>query len=154
MGAVTWDPQGYENEIRDDIEDFDLLQGMVVKATRTRPARRILELGVGSGITAELLLAAHPEATLHGIDSSPEMLAAARRRLPSERVTLEERALQEGLPSGPFDLVASNLAIHHLVSEEKEDLYRRIFNVVEPGGAFVLGDCVVARDPTQAVIEI
>ncbi len=89
-------------------------------------ARQILELGTGTGETARRLLARHPEASLVGVDVNPEMLAAAGEVLPRERVDLRAAPLQDTLPAGPFDLVASALCIHHLDAEEKRDLFHRV----------------------------
>ena len=74
----------------------------------------MLELGTGTGETARRLLEAHPDAFLVGVDASAEMLAVARSVLPGDRVDLRVGAIEEPLPEGPFDLVASALCVHHL----------------------------------------
>jgi L-threonylcarbamoyladenylate synthase len=148
-GQFHFRPETYEDEIRADIPAYQDLQRRVV-AVSGRGAQRILELGTGTGVTAELLLARHPGAELVGIDASPEMLAAARARLAGARVELRVGRIQEELPPGPFDLVASALAIHHLDGGEKADLFRRLAGVLAPRGRFVLGDLIVPRDPAEA----
>jgi tRNA threonylcarbamoyl adenosine modification protein (Sua5/YciO/YrdC/YwlC family) len=115
---------------------------------------RILELGTGTGESAELLLAAHPGATLDGLDATPGMLAAATLRLPRARFRPHLGLLQEPLPEGPFELVASALALHHLDGEGKAALLKRIATATAPGGRFVLADVVVPEDPADAVIEV
>jgi tRNA (cmo5U34)-methyltransferase len=117
-------------------------------------SRRILELGTGTGETAQRLLAAHPDAALIGIDSSEEMLSAARQALPPERVELRASSLEEQLPDGPFDLVASALCVHHLETAAKADLFRRVHELLEPGGTFVLADVVLPRDPADATTPL
>src|SRR5207302_130116 len=77
-------------------------------------ARTMLELGTGTGETARRLLARHPGARLVGIDASEAMLAAAQTVLPGDRVRLLAGRLEEPLPGGAFDLVASALCVHHL----------------------------------------
>jgi tRNA (cmo5U34)-methyltransferase len=96
------------------------------------------------------LLERHPDASLVGIDSSSEMLDAAKRRLSSQRVELLARRIEEPLPSGPFDLVASALCVHHLDAGQKADLFRRVRAVLAPGGRFVLADLVVPVAPADA----
>jgi tRNA (cmo5U34)-methyltransferase len=59
--------------------------------------------------------------------------------------------LEDHLPEGPFDLVVSCLAVHHLEAEGKRDLFRRIATVLRPGGRFVLADVVVPERPEDAV---
>ncbi len=155
--ALEWrfhfDPATYAGMIRDDIPVYDRLQAELSEVSGTG-ARRVLELGTGTGETAERLLARHPEAELVGIDESAEMLAAARARLPLDRVTLHVGRLEDPLPSGPFDLVASALCVHHLRGVEKRDLFERIHTALAPGGRFVLADVVVPPEPADAVTSL
>ena len=115
-------------------------------------AARILDLGIGTGETARHVLELHPDAALVGVDASPEMLAAARAALPA--ADLREGRLEDALPVGPFDLVVSALAIHHLDAAGKRDLFARVHDVVAPGGVFVLADVVVPRRPEDAVTPL
>jgi tRNA threonylcarbamoyl adenosine modification protein (Sua5/YciO/YrdC/YwlC family) len=146
-GPYHFDPDSYEREIRADMPLYDELQRRLAEATGLG-ARRILELGTGTGETAARLLARHPEATLVGIDESPAMLAAAAARLPAGRVQLHVARLQAPLPEGPFDLVASALAVHHLDAAEKQELFARVRAVLRPGGRFALADVVAPADPS------
>ena len=144
-GQVHFDPGGYDAMIRAGIPEYDGFQDAVAAGSGAPDAgvRRILELGTGTGETAARLLARHPGAQLTGIDESAGMLAAARRRLPDDRVQLRAARLQDPLPCGPFDLVASALAVHHLTGPEKRELFAHVREVLAPGGRFVLGDVIV-----------
>ncbi len=113
-------------------------------------AQRILELGTGTGETARRLLERHPDAQFVGIDESEPMLSAARDALPAGRVQLRVQPIEEPLPAGPFDLVASALCVHHLPGAEKAQLFERVREVLAPGGRFVLADVVVPDDPEDA----
>ena len=62
--------------------------------------------------------------------------------------------LTDPLPAGPFDLVVSALAIHHLEGPDKADLFARIAGVLRPGGRFVLGDVVIPVDQPDAVTPL
>jgi tRNA (cmo5U34)-methyltransferase len=148
---VNWDPEGYLALMGAEIADYAGLQERVVGATG-EGARRVLELGVGTGETARRVLERHPGAALVGVDSSLEMLEFARARLPGADLRLAR--LEDPLPAGPFDLVVSALAVHHLDGPGKADLFRRIAAVLAPGGRFVLGDLVVPDDPADVVTEI
>ncbi|HET8551838.1 MAG TPA: methyltransferase domain-containing protein, partial [Gammaproteobacteria bacterium] len=117
-------------------------------------ATRVLELGTGTGETARRLLAQHPEAFLVGVDESAFMLEAARANLPGDRVSLRVAAIEQPLPEGPFDVVASALCVHHLEGESKRDLFARVRAVLAPGGRFVLGDVIVPVDPADAVTSL
>ncbi len=154
MSDSAWDPNTYPSEIRAEIPGYDLLQDIVVRVSSETRAADVLELGTGSGETAKRLLDAVPGARLVGIDSSEEMLAAARSLLPPDRVTLHYRRLEDPLPEGPFHLVVSALTVHHLPGDRKADLFKRVAAVLRPGARFVLADVVVPDDPAEAAIPL
>jgi tRNA (cmo5U34)-methyltransferase len=139
--------------IRTDIPVYDRFQEEVVSASG-EGARRLLELGTGTGETAARLLEHHPDAVLVGVDESTAMLSAAQERLPAGRVMLEVGRLQDALPDGPFDLVATALCVHHLVGAQKRSLFRRVRNALGPGGRFVLADVVTPDDPSDVVTSL
>jgi tRNA (cmo5U34)-methyltransferase len=146
VSQFHFDPSTYLESMRADIPVFDELQEETARATESIAARDILELGIGTGMTAKRVLAAHPQAQLVGIDESEAMLAEA-----DIAGDLRVSRLEDPLPNGPFDLVVSCLAIHHLDAEGKRDLFRRIADVLRPGGWFVLADVVVPEREEDAV---
>jgi tRNA (cmo5U34)-methyltransferase len=141
-----FDPSTYLENMRADIPVFDKVQEETARATEGVAARDVLELGVGTGMTAKRVLAVHPKAKLVGIDESEAMLAEA-----DVAGDLRVSRLEDPLPEGPFDLVVSCLAIHHLDAKGKRDLFRRIAAVLKPGGRFVLADVVVPERDEDAV---
>jgi tRNA (cmo5U34)-methyltransferase len=147
-----WDPETYLQNMLAEVPSYPELQEQTAKAAADVPARIILELGIGTGETAKRVLAAHPEARLVAIDSSPEMLERAQSAVPQADLRLAQ--LQDPLPEGPFDLVVSALAVHHLAGPGKQDLFRRIAAVLEPGGTFVLADVVVPENDEDVVTPI
>jgi tRNA (cmo5U34)-methyltransferase len=151
MGQFHFDRDGYLDLMLSEMPGYHRLQDEAAAATGSG-ARRILELGTGTGESARRVLARHPGASLVGIDESADMLAAAREALPD--ADLRVARLQDPLPPGPFDLVVSVLAVHHLDGAEKGDLFRRVAAVLGPGGRFVLGDVVVPDDPAAATTPL
>ncbi len=104
--------------------------------------QRVLDLGCGDGLLARTLMVAWPECEAVLIDHSPPMLDRAREAMaPFEgRYSLVDADLAHPLPaaeSGPFDVVVSGFAIHHLVHERKRSLYSEVFESLRPGGLFV-----------------
>ena len=150
MGQFHWDPDGYLQMVREEVPDYDRLQDELASATEGIDARRALELGTGSGVTSRRVLARHPHAQLTGVDSSEEMIAAAD--LPGADLRLQD--LRDPLPEGPFDIVFSALAVHHLEGPEKVDLIARVAAALAPGGRFVLADVVVPADPADVVTPL
>jgi tRNA threonylcarbamoyl adenosine modification protein (Sua5/YciO/YrdC/YwlC family) len=149
-----FDAGSYADEIRAEIPSYDAFQAAVAGASGAGAGLRVLDLGTGTGETARLVLERHPDASLVGIDENEGMLAVAQGRLPSERVSLRTGRIEEPLPEGPFDLVVSALAVHHLDDAGKAELFARVREVLGPGGLFVLGDVVVPVDPAAAVISL
>jgi tRNA (cmo5U34)-methyltransferase len=147
-----WDPDTYLAEMAAEVPGYEELQEAVVAATAGVRAGRVLELGTGTGETALRVRALHPEAAWVGIDASEPMLARARGRLPD--ADLRTQRLEDELPDGPFDLVVSALAVHHLDGAGKRDLFSRVARVLQPGGLFVLGDVVVPPEGQKGPIHI
>jgi release factor glutamine methyltransferase len=73
-------------------------------------ARKVLDIGVGSGCVAVALARLLPDADVFGVERSPEALAIARRNAEKHGVaaTLREGSLFEPFPGERFDLIVSN----------------------------------------------
>lgn len=100
---------------------------------------RVLDIGTGDGRLLALVRASRPEVRGVAIDFSPTMLEAARQRFDaSGRVEVIEHDITQPLPSlGTFDAVVSSFAIHHCSNKRKWELYREVFELLNPGGAFL-----------------
>jgi len=104
----------------------------------------VLDVGSGYGPVAAAVLDAFPNAHAIGMDISNAMMDRGRERMARFGVrfeymvgdftdgTLPEQAAAEG----PFDLVVSARAIHHLPAEGMVNLYVSIGANIKPGGAF------------------
>jgi tRNA (cmo5U34)-methyltransferase len=158
MAQFHFDPDTYLEMVRSEVRDYDTLQGEVERATRelagTGPLRT-LDLGAGTGSTSLAVLRARPTARLVLVDENPGMLAVAREALPAanvERVVVAD--LADPLPEGPFDLVVSALAIHHLDGQAKQTLFARVYACLRAGGRFVMADVVVPDDAGDAITPL
>ncbi len=122
---------------------WDSVQYLRFEAERTRPCidlisrieldapTRIVDLGCGPGTSSALLARRWPEAEVVGVDSSVEMLTAARRAHPSFRWV--ESDLRTWTPDRPVDLVFSNAALQWVPDHPREIL--RLWEEVAAGGA-------------------
>jgi trans-aconitate 2-methyltransferase len=102
--------------------DWSARQYLKFEDERTRPARDLLaqvpltspgqafDLGCGPGNSTELLVERFPKAEVTGIDSSAEMIAAARKRLPQCRFI--EADLAAWIPTRESELLFSNAVFH------------------------------------------
>jgi tRNA (cmo5U34)-methyltransferase len=98
-----------------------------------------LDLGIGTGETSRRLLEAHPDVRITGLDSSPEMVFRAREM----GIEVGLARMEDPLPDGPWDLVIAVLSVHHLTTDQKRDLLRR---VREQSRSLVLGDVVLVPE--------
>lgn len=106
------------------------------------PGRAALEIGCGIGRMQAAL--ARELGEVHGIDVSPEMIAAARRRcagLANVHLAVSSGHDLAGFPPERFDLVFavdSFPYIHQAGPELVEAHFREVARVLRPGGDFVL----------------
>lgn len=100
----------------------------------TSPVRRAIDIGCGPGNSTEILLSAFPKAGVTGMDSSPEMIAAARDRLPEIDFTLDDIATW--VAPELFDLILANAAIQWVPSHAT--LLPRLMAQLRPGGSLAV----------------
>src|SRR4051812_37630436 len=111
--------------------------------------KRILDIGCGSGGIALHLIERHGAGHVTGFDVEGPVIAAARERARSKG--LATRAAFVHGPPGPlpfadasFDVVFSKDALLHLA--DKDVLFREIFRLVKPGGAFAASDWMMGHE--------
>jgi trans-aconitate 2-methyltransferase len=95
---------------------------------RTRPVRDLIQriplthapnaadIGCGPGNSTEVLRERYPEARIVGVDSSPDMIAAARKRLPD--IAFEVADIREWRPKEPLDVILANAALQWIPGHE------------------------------------
>jgi SAM-dependent methyltransferase len=91
----------------------------------------VLELGIGAGVRASLLLAA--DARLTGVDVSAAQLGRARQSLPAARL-VQADLLEVDFPDSSFDAVCSFYVLNNGPRDELRLLLRRAARWLRPGG--------------------
>jgi len=116
----------------------------LIKAVAPTKESRILEIGTGTGEFA-LALAGHCHSLL-AVDVSKVMLDFAGKKAEERKVENIEfcRAgfLSFDYSRGPFQIIFSQLALHHLPDFWKFVALKKIYNALETGGRFFLKDVV------------
>jgi trans-aconitate methyltransferase len=143
----TWDPQQYEQHGA----FVHGLAGGVVEWLAPATGERILDLGCGDGHLSKRIVATG--AIVVGLDSSPQMAAAARAL--GINVTVGDA---EALPfeSSSFDAVFSNAALHWV--RNHDGMLASVKRVLKPHGRFVaefggFGNIAAIRVAMRMAIE-
>lgn len=124
----SWDPDVYERyKTYRDRPALDLMVQLP-----SHDFHEIWDLGCGTGEHAALLAARHPGARVHGLDSSPDMLAAARRRAAAVDWVLG--GVEDWVPDAAPDLIFSNAALQWL--PDHDQLFPRLVAGLAGGGVF------------------
>ncbi len=109
----------------------------------TRPLRA-LDLGTGTGFTAEVVLKSSPDISITAVDLLTNMLVGANARLTTweNPVSLVKADNLEFMreTTERYDVVTAAFCIHHLNAEGKQEIFQRIHDAMRPGGAFLLLD--------------
>ena len=110
------------------------------------PVPYVLDLCCGEGRLSQEYLRRSPAARVMLMDGSAEMLSQAGQRLAEfggryaqVQADIADRGWRTGESYGG---VMTSLAVHHLDGPGKQDLYRDIYDLLIPGGAFVMADLV------------
>jgi len=113
---MTWSPKQYlafEDERTRPVRDL-------VAAIRLGDPGLALDLGCGPGNSTEVLAARFSGAMIQGLDSSPEMIAAARARLPRvnfQLTSVEDWAYAPSVPPRP-QIVLANAVLQWVPGHE------------------------------------
>src|SRR5437016_4974119 len=112
-------------------------------------ARTALDVGCGAGLVARTL--EHRGLRVLALDVSPEMIALARAKTPTE-LDVEYRVadfMAEAVPPGGFDVVISVNVVHHF---PLSDIVPRLASGVAPGGLLLIQD-VVTRSGARYLVR-
>ncbi|OZI63956.1 trans-aconitate 2-methyltransferase [Bordetella genomosp. 1] len=118
------------------------------EAERTRPVRdlvaaiptpdaqvrRAVDLGCGPGNSTEVLAARYPQAQVSGMDSSQDMVDAARKRMPGTDFALAD--IETWRADAPVDVILANASLQWV--PDHATLYPRLLDSLTEGGALAV----------------
>ena len=127
---MTWSASKYsvfEHERTRPVRDL-------VAAIPTPDVRAAIDLGCGPGNSTEVLVERFPKATVTGLDSSEDMLVAARKRMPDQH--FEQADIGRWNPAESFDVILANASLQWL--PDHGTLYPRLVSKLAPGGCLAV----------------
>ncbi len=128
----TWNPARYLQFAEERSRPcHDLADRVKITSPRT-----IIDLGCGPGSSTAVLAARWPDAAITGLDSSPEMIAAAGERFPGRHWIANDIEGWAATERTRFDLVFSNAALQWV--REHNVVIPRLFDRVRSEGALAV----------------
>jgi len=127
---MSWSATQYlafENERTRPVRDL-------LAAVPTADVRNAVDIGCGPGNSTEILIARYPGAHVSALDSSADMLASARKRLPEVR--FDQRTIESWDDPGPFDVILANAVLQWL--PDHEHLFPRLIAKLAEGGSLAV----------------
>ncbi|MFN3149663.1 class I SAM-dependent methyltransferase [Bremerella sp.] len=129
-----------------------------VAAVHRPDAKSVLDIGCGAGNYTVKLLERIPGMVSTLIDLSQPMLDRARQRVSSggakETATVQGDIREVELPKETFDVVMAAAVLHHLRSDaEWNHVFQKIFQVMRPGGIFLVSDLVTSDLPAADQVQ-
>jgi trans-aconitate 2-methyltransferase len=124
---MPWNPEQYHKfQSQRSAPFYDLL-----KLVEIRPNLKVIDLGCGTGELTSELANTLPDSDVTGLDSSPQMLDAARAA-PHQRANVRFEQGDQAALKGMWDLIFSNAALQW--SENHGDLIPHLFSKLNADG--------------------
>ncbi len=127
---MTWSAQQYarfEDERTRPVRDL-------IAAIPRNDARTAVDLGCGPGNSTEVLAARYPMATVRGLDSSDDMIRAARERLPG--IGFDVADIGDWRAPAPVDVILANASLQWL--PDHATLYPQLVAQLAEGGCLAV----------------
>jgi len=149
-----YETEKYDDDIRRSIPGYEEMHkeidDVVTEYVENNKVDNVLDLGVGTGLTAERLLKFTPDATLTAVDFSAQMMKGAEKRLTYAKAKFLIGDYSEIDFGKDYEVVVSVIGLHHQNDEGKKKMFQRIYDALKPGGIFIFGDLVTYKDPKKA----
>jgi trans-aconitate 2-methyltransferase len=140
---------------------WSVAQYVKFEEERTRPVRDLVariplarvasaaDLGCGLGNSTEVLHERYPEAHIVGLDSSPDMIDAAQKRLPG--VAFEVADIRQWRASHPLDVILANAVLQWIPGHET--LLPALIAQLKPHGALAVQMPDNLDEPTHSLMR-
>jgi tRNA (cmo5U34)-methyltransferase len=132
-------------------EYYVAVSGPVAATTRLVTA---LDIGCGSGLELEGFFRKVPNARVHCVDLSRKLLDQLLQRYANQCITPHlESYMTYRYPHREFDYVIASSTLHHLVDDEKRQLYLKLREALTKDGCLIVGDYFVSAEIAEQRLE-
>ncbi len=133
--------EGYDEHMLTELEGAKNFYPYTAALLPMKSGANVLDLGCGTGLELEYYLAMNGEASVVGIDLSPDMLAALKRKFPGRKIRLICGSYFDiPFEADCFDAAVSVESLHHFAAEAKLALYKKLHTSLKSDGYFILTD--------------
>ncbi len=122
---------------------------------------RVVEIGVGTGITTQAIVASNPGCLVKGVDNELAMLDQAKTSLRDllgtgsiELHLADALDYLATLDDASVDVVASSFTLHNCLRTYRIQLEKHVVRILRPGGMFINNDKYAADDRDDYVREL
>jgi trans-aconitate 2-methyltransferase len=126
--GTPWDAHTYD---RSSAPQQAWASEVLARLEGIAPDATVLDVGCGTGLVTEALLALVPQGRVLAIDASADMVALARRRLGDRAEVWCQDVLDLELDE-PVDAIVSTAALHWVTDHDR--LWPRLARALRPGG--------------------
>ena len=122
------------------------MSAMLTNLDADMPISRVMDLGCGNGNVTALCRSVYPNAHIHLLDASAEMLSLCKTRMGEENLSFEQNTFQKYDPApNSYDLVLAGMSVHHLDGAEKSYVFQKIAHSLRQGGVFACADLMINK---------
>jgi trans-aconitate 2-methyltransferase len=144
--SMTWSAAQYtkfESERSRPVKDL-------LAHVPNRTAANAVDIGCGPGNSTELLQERFPDAVITGMDSSADMIEAARKRLPSVRFEIDDIGTWRG-PHNPVDVMLANAVLQWV--PDHASLLPALLARLAPGGSLAVQIPDMLEEPAHYLMR-
>ncbi len=114
-------------------------------------AKTVLDLGCGTGLEIDEIMAARPGISITGIDLSEAMLEKLYQKHPSVQTFCADYFTYD-LGLSEYDVVLSFETLHHFKPEKKQGLFQKIYRALKPGGVYLEADYLACCEGEERLL--
>lgn len=133
----------------DDVHSTYMLTKNTLADSLNKDVKKVLDLGAGTGLELIHLFEKFPDAEVTVIDISEKMLEELKKRSFAKNVKTICGDFFDVDFGNEYDAVISTSALHHFKPEEKDRLYKEIYDSLRIGGQFINCDKICKDQEMQ-----